>query len=105
MFVIAKSKKPSPTEITYKELAESLRKSQYAAVMAMNDPLLMGKSPGQKLKWQKKCLDEMRRVNRWLEDNNEKIEEFSTIEFVDNETIEEWSKRIRNGTETILPGL
>lgn len=102
---MTKSKKPSPTEITYKELAELLRKSQYAAVMAMTDPLLMAKSPGQKLKWQNKCLAEMRRVNEWLEQNNEKIEEFSTIEFIDNETIEEWSKRIKDGTETILPGV
>lgn len=102
---ITKSNNPSPTEITYKELAELLRKSQYAAVMAMTDPLLMAKSPGQKLKWQNKCLSEMRRVNEWLEQNNEKIEEFSTIEFIDNETIEEWSKRIKDGTETILPGV
>lgn len=102
---ITKSNNPSPTEITYKELAELLRRSQYAAVMAMTDPLLMAKSPSQKLKWQNKCLSEMRRVNEWLEQNNEKIEEFSTIEFIDNETIEEWSKRIKDGTETILPGV
>ena len=103
MFV--KSDKPSPTEITYKELAELLRRSQYAAIMAMTDPVMMAKPPGAKLRWQRKCLAEMRRVNIWLEQNNEKIEEFSTIEYIDNETIEEWSKRIKDGTETILPGL
>lgn len=102
---MTKSNKPSPTEITYEELAELLRKSQYAAVMAMTDPIMMSKSSGAKLRWQQKCLAEMRRVNVWLEQNNEKIEEFSTIEYIDNETIEEWSKRIKDGTETILPGL
>lgn len=100
MFVITKSKDTDLPKRDTKEYAEMLLKSQYAAMMALTDPLMEGMSPGKKQRWHKKCIKEMQRVSKWLDKHSEK-----KVKVVEFDTDEQWVKRMSQGKETILPGI
>ena len=102
MFIIKSNDTNLPKRDT-KEYAEMMRKSQYAAIMALTDPLMDGMTAGKKQRWHKKCIKEMQRVNRWLEKRGEK--KVKQAEFEKNENVEQWLVRIKDGMETVLPGI
>lgn len=103
MFVITKSKDTDLPKRDIKEYAEMLRKSQYAAMMALTDPLMEGMSPGKKQRWHKKCIKEMQRVSRWLEKHGEK--KVKEAEFEKDESVEQWLNRMKDRFENVLPGI
>lgn len=103
MFVISKSKDTDLPKRSFEEYAEMMRRSQYAAIMALTDPLMDGMSAGRKQRWHKKCIKEMQRVSKWLDKHG--VKKVKEAEFEKDESIEQWLKRMKERFENVLPGI
>jgi hypothetical protein len=89
--ILVKSSSPSPTEMTLYDYASLQRDMQQRYIGMMTELTGVGKG---KTKKQELLLDEIKRIEIWLRQNNEEIIKSKNIVFESNITVSEYSKSI-----------